>query len=131
MNTTLGDGGGDELIEFLIRLDGEEDVAGSDALVTSELAGMGGKIEEFSSQVLEEGGQVDGGSRTTALLLQEVELHTGVDATDGEGQVSEGGAGNGSLLATALATTRGLTLTTTGFTTLTFTLTFACCCFYW
>ena len=54
-DTTAGDGGLDEGIEFLVTTDGELQVARSDALDLEVLAGIACELQHLSSQVLEDG----------------------------------------------------------------------------
>lgn len=59
-DTTEGDGCADESIQFLITTDGELQVAGRDTLDLQILGGVAGQFQDFSSEVLEHSGHVDG-----------------------------------------------------------------------
>lgn len=54
-DTTAGDGGLDEGIEFLVTADGKLQVARGDALDLQVLAGVTSELKHLSSQVLEDG----------------------------------------------------------------------------
>ena len=109
-HTAGRDGGAaKELVELLIVLDGELDVAGHDAVLLGVLGGVAGKLEELGGEVLEDGGHVHRGAGTDALgvaaLLQEA-----AETGHGEREASLGGLRllAGGLLATiALGTLAG------------------------
>ena len=83
-NSSLSDGdGSEEFVQFLIVADSQLDVPGDDTGPLVVLGGVSGELQEFRGEVLEDGGEVDGGSRTDALgeaTLAEVASH----AADGE-----------------------------------------------
>ena len=106
-DTSGRDGGGaDELVELLIVLDGELDVARDDAGLLVVLGSVAAELEELGDDVLEDGGHVDRGTGTDALgeaaLAEEA-----AQAADRESQTSLGGLGlaSGGLLATSSLST--------------------------
>ena len=100
-DTAGGDGdAAEELVELLVVLDGEGDVAGDDAALLVVAGGVAGELEDLGAEVLEDGGEVDGGTGTHAggvLALTEVTA----DTADGELQTGLGGRAGGLLGATA------------------------------
>lgn len=68
-DTTEGDRRADERVELLVTADSELKVAGRDALDLEILGGVAGELENFGSQVLEDGGEVDRGFRADAGFL--------------------------------------------------------------
>ena len=64
-----------QLVELLVILDGEGDVAGHDAGLLVVAGGVASKLEDLSGEVFEDGGEVHGGTSTDALsvsaMLQE------------------------------------------------------------
>jgi hypothetical protein len=62
-NTTLGDGDvAEKLVQFLIVADGKLEMTGDDTGLLVVTGGVTGQLEDFGSQVLEDGSQVDGGT---------------------------------------------------------------------
>jgi hypothetical protein len=60
-NTTLGDGDvAEKLVQFLIVADGQLKMTGDDTGLLVVTGGVTGQLEDFSSQVLKDGSQVDG-----------------------------------------------------------------------
>ncbi len=59
-HTTEGDGGTDEGVELLITTNGQLQMAGSDTLDLEILGRVASKLENFSCQVFQNGGDVDG-----------------------------------------------------------------------
>lgn len=83
-DTSAGDGGLDELIEFVISTNSQKQVTRIDTLDVHVLGGVSSELQQFGGQVLQDGSAVDGGgsSNTTSSmgsLLQET-----VDTTDRE-----------------------------------------------
>ena len=75
-NTTAGNGGAaQQLGELLVVADSELDVAGHNSALLVVAGGVAGEFEDLSSEVLENGGEVHGGTSTNALsvsaMLQE------------------------------------------------------------
>ena len=100
-DTAGGDGDAtEELVELLVVLDGEGDVAGDDAALLVVAGGVAGELEDLGAEVLEDGGEVDGGTGTHAggvLALTEVTA----DTADGELQTCLGRRAGGLLAAAA------------------------------
>lgn len=62
-DTTLGDGDvAEKLVQLLIVPDGELQVTGDDTGLLVVASGVTSQLEDFSSQVLEDSGEVDGGT---------------------------------------------------------------------
>jgi hypothetical protein len=57
-DTSEGDCGFDEGIEFLVTTDGELQVAWRDALDLEVLCGVSSELEDFGGEVFEDGGEV-------------------------------------------------------------------------
>ena len=90
----------EELVELLVVLDGKGDVAGDDAGLLVVAGGVAGELEDLGAQVLEDGGEVDGGAGAHAggiLALAEV----AADTADGELEAGLGAAAGGLLGAAA------------------------------
>jgi len=100
-DTTGGDGDiSKKLVELLVVLDGEGDVTGDDTALLVVAGGVTGELEDLGTEVLEDGGEVDGGTGTHAggvLALTEVTA----DTTDGELKSGLGGRAGGLLLTAA------------------------------
>lgn len=73
----------EELVQLIVRADGELQVTGRDGLLLVVSSSVTGEFKNFSSQVLEDGSQVDGGTRTNALGIVTLAEET-VNTTDGE-----------------------------------------------
>jgi hypothetical protein len=87
-NTTLGDGNvSQKLVQFLIVSDGKLEMTGNDTGLLVVASGVSSKLKDFGSEVLEDGGQVDGGTSTNALSIVALAQKT-VNTTDGESQAS-------------------------------------------
>lgn len=70
-NTTLSDGDtGKELAQFLVIADSQLDVAGHNTGLLVVASGVAREFENLSSQVLEDGGEVHGGTSTNALCKE-------------------------------------------------------------
>ena len=76
-----------ELVEFLVVSDGQEDVSGDDSGLLVVLGGVSGKLEDLSSEVLEDGGEVDGGSSSDSFGVVSVSEESS-DSADGELEAS-------------------------------------------
>ena len=82
----------EELVELLVVLHGEGDVAGHDAGLLVVAGGVAGQLEDLSSEVLHDGGQVDGRSGSDSLgVVAFAEMS--VDTSDGELESSPAGSG--------------------------------------
>jgi hypothetical protein len=89
-----------QLVQLLIVLNGKGDVTGHDTSLLVVTGGIAGKLEDLGTEVLEDGGKVDGctGSHTGGVLsLTEVTT----DTADGELQSSLGRRASGLLFAAA------------------------------
>ena len=100
-NTAGGDGdSAKELVELLVVLDRKGDVTGHNTSLLVVTGGIASKLEDLGTEVLEDGGEVDGGSGSHTggvLALTEVTA----DTTDGELQSSLGGGAGALLFAAA------------------------------
>jgi hypothetical protein len=94
-NTTLGDGDvTQKLVQLLIVADGELEVTGNNTGLLVVTGGVTSQLEDFSSEVLENGSEVDGSTGTNTLSIVALAEQT-VDTTNGEGQTSLGGTACG------------------------------------
>ena len=60
-DTTLGDGDvAEQLVQFLVVADGELEMTGDDTGLLVVTGGVASQFEDFSSQVLKDGCEVDG-----------------------------------------------------------------------
>jgi hypothetical protein len=109
-NTTLGDGDmTEQLVQFLIVTDGELQVTRDDTGLLVVTSGVSSQLQDFGSQVLEDGSQVNGstcdrisdsvclGSLETSWILTSTDTlgvvtlaEQTVNTTDGEGETSLG-----------------------------------------
>jgi len=62
-NTTEGDGGPDQRIQLFVTTDGQLEVTRGDTLDLEVLGGVSGKLEDFGSQVFEDGSDIHGSYR--------------------------------------------------------------------
>ena len=103
-HTALGDGDtAKELVELLVVADGELDVAGDDAALLVVASSVASKLEDLSSEVLEDGSEVHGGTTTDAggelALLQKAR-----DTANGELKPGLGALGDGLLARSTTST---------------------------
>ena len=80
---------GQEFVQLFVVVDGQLQVTRFDASLIVVTSCVSGQLENFSGQVLHDGGQVDGRSGTDALGVRSFAQHT-MDTTDGVNQKSEG-----------------------------------------
>jgi hypothetical protein len=67
-DTSLSNGGvGQQLVELLVVPDGEEDVPGVDPGLLIVLSSVTGQLKNLSSEVLEDGSQIDWSASTDSL----------------------------------------------------------------
>jgi hypothetical protein len=93
-NTTLGDGDvSEKLVQLLIVADGELKVTGDDAGLLVVASGVASKLEDFGSQVLKNGSEVDGSTGTNTLSVVALAEKT-VDTANGECETSLGRTAN-------------------------------------
>ena len=90
-NTTLGDGDvAEQLVQLLIVADGELQVTGDDSGLLVVASSVASQLEDFGSQVLKNGSQVDGRTGTDTLSIVALAEQT-VDTANGEGETGLGG----------------------------------------
>ena len=110
-DTTLGDGDvSEKLVQLLVVPDGELEMTGNDTGLLVVAGSVTGQLENLSSEVLEDGSEVDGGTGTDTLSVVALSQET-VDTTNGELETSLSRSGLGlgrgvTSLATRLATGR-------------------------
>jgi hypothetical protein len=111
-NTTSRDGNvGKKLVQLLVVTDGKHNVTGDNTDTLVVAGSVTGKLENLSSQVLEDGGEVDGSTNTnTASILTLTKLT--VKTSDRERQASTERSGLVARLASGSSSSRlgGLTL---------------------
>jgi hypothetical protein len=89
-NTTLSDGDvAEKLVQLLIVPDGELEVARDDTGLLVVAGSVTGQLEDFGSQVLKDGSEVDGSASTDTLGVVALAEQT-VDTTDGESETGLG-----------------------------------------
>jgi hypothetical protein len=90
-NTTLSDSDVPEkLVQLLIVTDGELEVTRDDTGLLVVASGVASKLENFGSQVLENGSEVDGSTGTDTLSIVALAEQT-VDTANRECETSLGG----------------------------------------
>lgn len=90
-NTTLCDGDvSQQLVQLLIVSDGELEMTGDDTGLLVVTSSVASQLEDFGSQVLEDGSQVDGSTGTDTLGVVALSQKT-VDTTNGERKTRLGG----------------------------------------
>ena len=83
-DTTLSDGDTREkLVQLLVVTDGELEMPGDDSGLLVVTGGVASQLEDLSSEVLEDGSQVDWGTSTHAFSVVSLAKES-VDTTDGE-----------------------------------------------
>jgi hypothetical protein len=96
-DTTLGDGDvSEKLVQLLIVADGELEVARDDTGLLVVAGSVASQLEDFSGEILENGGEVDRGTGTDTLSIVALAEET-VDTADGERQTSLGRTAAGGL----------------------------------
>ena len=83
-DTTTGDGGFDEGVELLVTSDGQKQMSGGDTLHLEILASISSELKHLSSQVLHDGGGVDGSGSTNSLVRVDSGLEKSVDTANRE-----------------------------------------------
>lgn len=83
-HTTAGDGGLDQGVELLVASDSELEVSGSNSLHLKVLGGVASKLEDLSSEVLEDSGSVDGRSGADSAVGVNSALQESVNSSNGE-----------------------------------------------
>jgi hypothetical protein len=90
-DTTLGDGDvAQKLVQLLIVSDGELEMTGDDTGLLVVTGSVTSQLEDFSSEILENGGEVDGSTGTDTLGIVALAEKT-VDTTNGERETGLGG----------------------------------------
>lgn len=90
-NTTLSDGDvTQKLVQLLIVSDGKLKMTGDDTGLLVVASSVTSQLEDFSSEVLEDGSEVDGSTGTDTLSVVALSEET-VDTTDRESETSLGG----------------------------------------
>ena len=83
-DTTLGNGDTrQQLVQLFVVTDGQLQVTGDDPGLLVVASSVSGQLEDFSGQVLHDGGEVDGCASSYALSVRSFAEHT-MDTTDGE-----------------------------------------------
>jgi hypothetical protein len=89
-DTTLSDGDVTEkLVQLLIVPDGELQVARDDTGLLVVASSVASQLEDFGSEVLKDGSEVDGSAGTNTLSVVALAEQT-VDTTDGESETGLG-----------------------------------------
>lgn len=83
-DTTTGNSGLDQSVKLFITSDGEEQVSWSDSLDLQVLRGVTCKLKDLSSEVLEDGSAVDGGSGTDSAVGTHSRFQESMDSSDWE-----------------------------------------------
>ena len=83
-DTTAGDGGLDQRVELLVASDGEQQVSRRDSLDLEVLGRVTGELKHLGSQVLEDGGRVDGRGSADSAVGTDPGLEESVDPSSGE-----------------------------------------------
>uniref|UniRef100_A0A453MUE8 Uncharacterized protein n=1 Tax=Aegilops tauschii subsp. strangulata TaxID=200361 RepID=A0A453MUE8_AEGTS len=93
-DAAVGDGhAGEQPAELLVVADGEQQVARDDAGLLVVLGRVAGKLQDLGGEVLEDGGEVDGGAGADPLGVAAL-LEVAPDAADGELEPSLDGPGH-------------------------------------
>ena len=91
-DTTLGDCNvSEQLVQLLIVSDGQLKMTGNDTGLLVVTSGIAGKFENFGSEVLKDGSEVDGSTGTDTLSVVALSQET-MDTADGECEACLGGA---------------------------------------
>jgi len=105
-DTTLGDGDvTKKLVQLLVVSDGELQVSWDDTGLAVVTGGVTGQLEDFGSEVLEDGSEVDWGTSTDTLSVVALSQET-MDTTDWESETGLSRAGLGLLARAGLSTGR-------------------------
>lgn len=90
-DTALGDGDvAEQLVQLLVVPDGELEMTGDDTRLLVVAGGVASQLEDLSSEVLQDGGEVDGSTGTDTLSVVALAEQT-VNTADGEGETGLGG----------------------------------------
>ena len=87
-NTTLGDGNmPQKLVQLLVVSDGKLEMTGNDTSLLVVTGSVTSQLKNFSSEILENSGEVDRSTGTNTLSIVALSQKT-VDTTDREGETS-------------------------------------------
>ncbi len=79
-HTALGDGdAAEQLVQLLVVADSELQVPGDDPGLLVVAGSVSGELENLGNEVLEDGGEVDGGAGTDTKRRRAIEVSTGKD----------------------------------------------------
>jgi hypothetical protein len=92
-NTSTSDGGFDKGVQFFVTTDRKLQVAGSDAFHFKVFGCVTGQFKNFSGEVLQDGGGVDGRGGANALLLGHTLFQVTVNTANWELKTSARRAG--------------------------------------
>uniref|UniRef100_A0A453MZF9 Uncharacterized protein n=1 Tax=Aegilops tauschii subsp. strangulata TaxID=200361 RepID=A0A453MZF9_AEGTS len=93
-DAAVGDGdAGEQPAQLLVVADGQQQVARDDARLLVVLGRVAGELQDLGGEVLEDGGEVDGGAGADALRVAAL-LEVAPDAADGELEPGLHGAGH-------------------------------------
>ena len=81
---SYGDGGLDQRVELLVASDGEQQVSRRDSLDLEVLGRVTGELKHLGSQVLEDGGRVDGRGGANSAVGTDAGLEESVDSSHWE-----------------------------------------------
>ncbi|CAM0876344.1 unnamed protein product [Alopecurus aequalis] len=83
-DAAVGDGdAGEQLPDLVVVPDGEQQMPRDDAALLVVLGGVSGELQQLGGEVLEDGGEVDGGAGADALGVSAL-LEVAADTADGE-----------------------------------------------
>jgi hypothetical protein len=83
-HTSARNCGFNESVEFIIRTDGKQQVAGIDAFNVHIFGSITGKLQQLSGQILQNGGTVNSGSGSDTTSRMGTILQKTMDPSDGE-----------------------------------------------
>ena len=83
-DTSTGNGGLDQSIQFFITSDGELQVTRSDTLDLKILAGVSGQLQNFGGKVFQNGRSVNGSGSSNSVSLVNRVLQETMDTTNRE-----------------------------------------------
>ena len=78
-DSTASNGGLDQSVQLLVSPDGELEMSGGDSLHLQVLTGVPGQLEDLSSEVLQDGGAVDGSGGSNTARAEGPGLEVTVD----------------------------------------------------
>ena len=98
-NTSAGDRGLDQGVQFFVSSDGELQVARRNTLHLQILAGVSGQFQDLGGEVFQDCRRIHGGRGSHSVALVDGILQESMDTTDRELQTGLGTSGLGCLLA--------------------------------